>query len=94
MSAYVFANTRAHRITTYIILGQKVERTEDLVILKLKTLRCFEVPHIRIVLWILRNGFGTPLGFELLLTVGVLCRRDARTSAGSTVVVVGVGRMR
>lgn len=78
---------------TYIVLGQQVERTKHLIILKLEALGSLEVSQVCAVFRVLRDLFRTPLSLVLLLTVGILSRRDARTPTGSAVVVVRVHRV-
>lgn len=83
-----------YQFLTYIILGQEMERTENFVVLKFEALCSLEVPQICAVLGILRYRLRAALRLELLLALSILRRRDARASAGSTMVVVGVGGMR
>lgn len=80
-------------LATHIVLGQEVERTKDLVVFKFKALGSLEVPKIGIELGRLGNRLGASLSLELLLTVGILRRRDARASTGPAVVVVRVRRV-
>ena len=77
-----------HVSKTYIVLGQEVEGAEDLVILKLEALGCLKVSDVCIVSRSLGKLLGTSLSFELLLTVGILSRRDTRPATRATVVVV------
>ena len=79
---------------TYIVLGQEVEGAEDFVIFKLKALGGFEVSNIGAVGRRLGKLLGTSLSFELLLTVGILSRRDTRPATRATVVVVRRVRVR
>jgi len=76
-----------------VVLGEKMKRTEDLVIFELEALGGLEVPHVHVVFGVLRDRLWTPLDLELLLTVCILRRRDARTPAGPAVVVVRVRRV-
>jgi hypothetical protein len=87
-------NTPRHVSKTYIVLGQEVERAEDLIILKLETLGSLKVSNVCIVGRSLGKLLGTSLSLELLLTVGILCRRDTRPAAWATVVVVRRVRVR
>lgn len=78
-----------------IVLGQEVEGTEDLVILKLETLGSLKVSDICVVGRSLGKLLGTSLSFgELLLTVGILSRGHTRSAARATVVVVRGVRVR
>lgn len=86
--------TARHVSKTYIILGQEVEGAENLVIFKLETLSSLKVPDICAVGRGLRKLFGTSLGLELLLTVGILRRGNTRATARATVVVVRRVRVR
>lgn len=81
-------------VKTYIVFRQEVERAKHFVVLKLKALGSLKVTHVRAEGRSLWDLLGTPLCLILLLTVGMLGRRDARTPAGATVVVVGVSRVR
>lgn len=87
---YHYATSSNH---TYIVLSQQVERTKHLIILKLEALGSLKVSQVCAVFRVLRDLFRTPLSLVLLLTVGVLSGRDARTPTGSTVVVVRVRRV-
>ena len=79
---------------TYIVLGQEVEGAEDLVIFKLKALGGFEVSDIGAVGRRLGKLLGTSLSLELLLTMGILRRRNTRSAARTAVVVVRRVRVR
>ena len=79
---------------TYIVLGQEVEGAEDLVIFKLKALGGFEVSNIGAVGGRLGKLLGTSLSLELLLTMGILRRRNTRSTARTAVVVVRRVRVR
>jgi hypothetical protein len=71
-----------------------VEGAEDLVILKLEALGSLEVSDVCVVGRSLGKLLGTSLSFELLLTVGILSRRDTRPATRATVVVVRRVRVR
>jgi hypothetical protein len=77
-----------------IVLGQEVEGAENLVIFKFEPLGSFKIPDVCVVGRGLRKLFGTSLGLELLLTVGILRRRHTRATARATVVVVRRVRVR
>jgi hypothetical protein len=83
-----------HVSRTYVVLGQEVEGAEDLVILELKPLGSLKVSDVCVVSRSLGKFLGTSLSFELLLTVGILGRRDTRPAARATVVVVRRVRVR
>lgn len=71
-----------------------MEGAEDLIILKLKALGSLEVSHVCAKGRGLGQFLRTALSLELLLTVGSLRRRDTRTAARATVVVVRGVRVR
>jgi hypothetical protein len=74
---------------TYIVLGQEVEGTEELIVIKLETLgrlQSLQVVDVCRRLWDL-------LGTALCLVVSVrILRRDPRTPAATSMVVVWVRR--
>lgn len=75
---------------TYIVLRQKMERAEQLIIVKLEALGCFQSLQVLGV----RRRFGSFLrtALRLVLSVRVL-RGDARASSASSVVAVCVRRV-
>lgn len=77
---------------THVILGQEVEGTKELVVVKLEALRRLETLQVLRVRWRLRHLLGAAL--RLVLPVRIL-RRDPRTPPAATVVAMGaVRRMR
>ena len=79
--------------STYIVVGQQVERAENLVILELETSGIFIVLRIGIAHRVVCHFFWASLCLEHLLPVGVLSSGNTRSSA-TTVVVVRVRRVR
>ena len=73
---------------TYIIHCQKMERTEDLVILKVETPCGLQILHVGIESQVLLHLLGASLWFGKLLAMRILGRGDPRSPSRATMVVV------